>query len=294
MKEIVTEKQIHAMPGLTFIGVNIVALGISIAMLISMDRAYGNSNGILNFLITLVIIALVLSFKGLIIVNPNEAKVLLFYGNYVGTLKKSGLHWINPFFSRIQISTKIRNFESPKLKVNDLDGNPVEIAAIIVWQVIETAEAIFQIDDFENYVRVQSESAIRNLTMRYSYDAHKKGEISLHGNPEIIKEELQKEVQERLTNAGVQVIEARISHLAYAQEIASAMLQRQQANAIISARAKIVDGAVGMVELALKRLAQDNIVILDEERKAAMVSNLLVVLCGDRTAHPIINAGSIY
>jgi len=287
MNEMTKEKQVNGIPGLVFIAANLAVLGFCVLWLATKE-----SNNV--FLITFLMFIAISSYKGLIIVNPNEAKVLSFFGNYVGTLKKSGLHWINPFFSRIQISTKIRNFESPKLKVNDFDGNPVEIASIIVWQVVDTAEAVFQIDDFENYVRVQSESAIRNLAMRYPYDAHKSGEISLHGNPEVIKEELQKEVQARLTNAGVQIIEARISHLAYAQEIASAMLQRQQANAIIAARSKIVDGAVGMVELALKRLAQDNIVVLDEERKAAMVSNLLVVLCGDRTTQPIINTGSIY
>ncbi|MEK7866953.1 MAG: SPFH domain-containing protein [Planctomycetota bacterium] len=231
---------------------------------------------------------------GLFVVNPGEGKVIQLFGTYLGTVKEQGFYWGNPFWSCRRISLRVRNFDSEKIKVNDHDGNPIEIASVVVWKVIDTAEALFDVDNYENFVSVQSEAAVRNLATRYSYDSHEEGKMSLRGNTSDIAEHMKNEIQERLAQAGVQVIEARISHLAYAPEIAQAMLQRQQASAIIAARQMIVDGAVGMVEMALARLKKDNVVDLDEERKAAMVSNLLVVLCGERGASPVVNAGSLY
>ncbi len=231
---------------------------------------------------------------GLTVINPNEAKVVQLFGAYKGTLKQQGLRWVNPLTSRRRVSLRVRNFESGHLKVNDHDGNPIEIAAVVVWRVVETAEAVFHVDDYEDFVHVQSEAAVRNLATTYPYDAHQEGQLSLRMSAGEIALQLRKEVQERLDKAGVEVIEARISHLAYAPEIASAMLRRQQASAIIAARQKIVEGAVGMVEMALTALSDNNVVHLDEERKAQMVSNLLVVLCGDRDAQPVVNTGTLY
>jgi len=235
-----------------------------------------------------------LSWLGFFIVNPNEAKVLQVFGKYVGTVKAPGLRWANPFYSKRRISQRIRNFETPRLKVNDSEGNPIEIAAVVVWKVVETAEACFEVDDYNNYVHVQSEAALRNLSTSYAYDSHVEHQMSLRANTAEVAAHLKTEIQDRLAKAGVETIEARISHLAYAPEIAAAMLQRQQASAIIAARRLIVEGAVGMVEMALDRLNQKGIVHLDEERKAAMVSNLLVVLCGDRAPQPVVNTGSLY
>jgi regulator of protease activity HflC (stomatin/prohibitin superfamily) len=231
---------------------------------------------------------------GVFTVSPNQGVVLQLFGAYRGTAREEGLRWANPFYSKKKISLRIRNFESARLKVNDTDGNPIEIAAVVVWKVVDTAEAVFEVDDYENYVKVQSEAAVRNLATRYPYDAHEEEKISLRGNTAEVAKDLKHEIQDRLSKAGVEVIEARISHLAYAPEIASAMLRRQQAGAIIAARQRIVEGAVGMVEMALDLLSRSNQVTLDEERKAAMVSNLLVVLCADREAQPVVNAGSLY
>jgi regulator of protease activity HflC (stomatin/prohibitin superfamily) len=231
---------------------------------------------------------------GLFNVAPNEARVLQLFGKYAGTAKEPGLRWANPFFTKAKISQRVRNFESAKLKVNERDGSPIEIAAVIVWKVVDTAEASFEVDNYENYVHVQSEAALRNLATKYPYDDHAAGELSLRGNTQEIADKLKEEVTQRLAKAGVEVIEARISHLAYAAEIASAMLRRQQASAIIAARAKIVEGAVSMVEMALQQLSAKNVVELDNDRKAQMVSNLLVVLCGEQEAQPVVNAGSIY
>jgi regulator of protease activity HflC (stomatin/prohibitin superfamily) len=244
-------------------------------------------------LAVLELVAFVLFF-GFFIVNPNEAQVLQLFGAYAGTVKASGFGWANPLFTKRRISQRVRNFESQKLKVNDNEGNPIEIAAVVVWRVVETAEACFEVDDYEHYVKVQSEAALRNMTTHYPYDAHQDDVMSLRGNTADVAQQLKIEVQDRLSRAGVEVIEARISHLAYAQEIAAAMLQRQQAGAIIAARQRIVEGAVGMVEMALEMLSRRDIVELDNERKAAMVSNLLVVLCGERGTQPIINTGSLY
>jgi regulator of protease activity HflC (stomatin/prohibitin superfamily) len=231
---------------------------------------------------------------GLFVVNPNEAKVLQFFGRYSGTVKQPGLRWANPLYTKKRISQRIRNFESSHLKVNDNEGNPIEIAAVVVWRVVDTAEAVFEVDDYNNYVKVQTEAALRNLATSYTYDTHDEAQISLRGHTAAVAEHLKNEIQDRLNRAGVEVMEARISHLAYAQEIAHAMLQRQQAGAIIAARQRIVEGAVGMVEMALEMLSRRDIVTLDNERKAAMVSNLLVVLCGDKSTQPVINAGTIY
>jgi regulator of protease activity HflC (stomatin/prohibitin superfamily) len=231
---------------------------------------------------------------GLFVVNPNEGRVLQLFGDYKGTARVPGLRWANPFYTKKKISLRVRNFESSRVKVNDIEGNPIEIAAVVVWRVVDTAEAVFEVDDYNNYVKVQTESALRNLATSYPYDAHDDALISLRGHTAVVAEHLKKEIQERLARAGVEVIEARISHLAYAPEIAASMLQRQQAGAIIAARTRIVEGAVGMVEMALELLSRRDIVDLDNERKAAMVSNLLVVLCGERSTQPIVNAGTIY
>jgi len=233
-------------------------------------------------------------FAGLFMVNPNEGKVLQLFGEYKGTAKEQGLRWANPFLRKRKVSLRIRNFESSHLKVNDIDGNPIEIAAVVVWKVFETAEAVFEVDDYEHYVKVQSEAALRNLATSYAYDAHDDAQVSLRGHTGAVADHLKREIGDRLAKAGVEVIEARISHLAYAPEIAAAMLQRQQAGAIIAARQRIVEGAVGMVEMALDMLSKKSIIQLDEDRKAAMVSNLLVVLCGDRNTQPVINTGTIY
>jgi regulator of protease activity HflC (stomatin/prohibitin superfamily) len=247
-------------------------------------------------MIVLIPLAVVLfvALLGLFTVDPNEAKVLQLFGKYVGTAKQPGLRWANPFYTKHKISQRVRNFESAKLKVNDHDGNPIEIGAIVVWKVVDTAEAAFEVDDYENYVRVQTEAALRNLATHYPYDAHNENQMSLRANTSEIAEQLKQEVQARLSKAGVQAIEARISHLAYAPEIAQAMLRRQQASAVVAARQKIVEGAVGMVETALNSLSKQNIVELDEERKAAMVSNLLVVLCGESNAQPVVNTGTLH
>ena len=231
---------------------------------------------------------------GLFSVAPNEAVVLQLFGSYAGTVKETGLRWANPFLAKRRVSQRIRNFESAHLKVNDKDGNPIEIAAVVVWKVVDTAEAVFEVDNYENYVKVQSEAAVRNLATRYPYDAHDDENVSLRGNTAAVAGDLKGEIHERLAKAGVEVVEARISHLAYAAEIAAAMLRRQQAGAVIAARTRIVEGAVGMVDLALEHLAKSSLVKLDEERKAAMVSNLLVVLCSEHDVQPVVNAGTLY
>jgi len=238
---------------------------------------------------------MVILMSGLFIVHPNQARVLQLFGSYVGSAKVAGLRWVNPFYSKKLISLRVRSFESSHLKVNDKDGNPIELGAVVVWKVVDTAEATFEVDNYEAYVRVQSESALRNAATSYPYDSHDEPDvISLRGSTAVVAEHLKQEMQQRLQKAGVEVVETRISHLAYAPEIAAAMLQRQQAGAIIAARTRIVEGAVGMVEMALASLSAKGVVHLDEERKAAMVSNLLVVLCGERAAQPIVNTGTIY
>ncbi len=250
------------------------------------------AGGIIAFALASIVVAVL--WIGLFLVHPNEAKVLQLFGKYVGTVHDPGLKWANPFYFKTPVSTRVRNFESGKLKVNDSRGSPIEIAAVVVWKVFDTAEAIFEVDDYEEFVQIQSESALRNLSTAYPYEPHEGDSIALRSNPAEIAQALREEIQDRLEQAGVTVIEARISHLAYAPEIAHAMLRRQQASAIIAARTQLVAGAVGMVEMALAELKVKGVVELDEERKAAMVSNLLVVLCGEEGAHPVVNAGSLY
>jgi regulator of protease activity HflC (stomatin/prohibitin superfamily) len=247
-------------------------------------------------IVTAVLAAIVvlILWAGLFMIHPNEAKVLQLFGSYVGTAHEPGLKWANPFFQKTAVSTRVRNFESGKLKVNDSNGSPIEIAAVVVWKVVDTAEALFEVDDYEEFVQIQSESALRNLSTTFPYEPHEGESLALRSNPMEIAQALREEIQDRLETAGVTVIEARISHLAYAPEIANAMLRRQQASAIIAARRQIVSGAVGMVQMALDELRQNQVIDFDEERKAAMVSNLLVVLCGEQDAQPVLNTGSLY
>jgi regulator of protease activity HflC (stomatin/prohibitin superfamily) len=243
--------------------------------------------------IGLIVVGLLL-LMGNFVVGPNEARVLTFFGRYTGTVRDAGLRWANPFTSKREVSLRARNFETAKIKVNDIEGNPIEIAAVVVWRVVDTAQAIFEVENFPQYVHIQSEAAVRNLAMHHPYDSHDDEVISLRGQSDLVAAQLVKEINERVKAAGVEVIDARIAHLAYAPEIAQAMLQRQQAGAIIAARQRIVEGAVSMVEMALDSLAKRGIVELDTERKAAMVSNLLVVLCGERATQPVVNAGTLY
>lgn len=249
---------------------------------------------LLKIVFLLAAVVVFICWFGFYMVHPNQSVVLQLFGRYVGTDLTNGLRWSNPFYSKQKVSLRVRNFESSKMKVNDSAGNPVEIAAVVVWKVVDSAEAVFEVDNYENFVSIQSESAIRHLASSYAYDAGNDETISLRSSTDDITELLKSEIQARLNKAGVQVLEARISHLAYAPEIASAMLQRQQAAAIVAARQQIVEGAVGMVETALERLSERNVVQLDDERKAAMVSNLLVVLCGDHNVQPVVNTGSLY
>jgi regulator of protease activity HflC (stomatin/prohibitin superfamily) len=287
----IREKEFNGRPGLGMLLLFLVLFLISIAGLIGSVRI-GAGPGVLASVLLLV--GSILGEAGLFVVNPNQAKVLQLFGDYVGTARVPGLRWANPFYSKKGISMRTRNFETAKLKVNDKAGNPIEIAAVVVWKVVDTAEALFNVDDYINFVHVQSESALRNLATRFPYVADQEGEMDLSGHTAEMSVGLAKEIQERLEQAGVAVLEARISHLAYSPEIASAMLQRQQASAVVAARAKIVEGAVGMVEHALERLAADGVVELDSERRAAMVSNLLVVLCGGGHPQPVVNVGSLY
>jgi regulator of protease activity HflC (stomatin/prohibitin superfamily) len=267
----------------------LVLLGLACEMAAAVQGQVGM--GALGVFIHLFTIWLI---KGFFRVAPNEGLVLQLFGKYAGTVRHEGLRWTNPFYSRRRISLRVHNFESGKLKVNDSDGNPIEIAAVVVWQVMDTAEAVFCVDDYENFVHIQSESALRQMAQSYPYDGHEDGKPSLRSHGEEINHHLRDEIQGRLGKAGVQVTKARISHLACAQEIAQAMLQRQQASAIVAARERIVQGAVGMVAMALEKLRVQGAVELDEERKAAMVSNLLVVLCGERGTQPVVNTGTIY
>lgn len=279
------------LPGIPMLLGLIVLMIVTVALLI---RAADAQQVLLVLLLALAGFVEFFLIFGLFMVQPNNAVVLQLFGRYVGTVRDEGLRWANPFLSKRAVSLRVRNFESNKLKVNELDGSPIEIASVVVWQVVDSAEALFLVDDYENFVHVQSESALRQMATTYPYDLHGDVKIALRSHSKEISQHLQDEIQERLTQAGVKVIEARISHLAYAAEIASVMLRRQQANAVIAARTLIVEGAVSMVELALDQLSKRGVVHLDEERKAAMVSNLLVVLCSDNDAQPVVNAGSLY
>ena len=288
----------RSLPGIPFL-LGLLAICVLAGWLffagIGPDPETGGPESVL-LIITGVLTALValLSLIGLYTVQPNQAAVLSLFGKYVGTVKDNGLRWNNPFFSKKKVSQRVRNFESGRLKVNELDGSPIEIAAVIVWQVVDSAEAVYNVEDYESFVHIQAESAVRTMATSYPYDQHEDGKLALRSHAAEVSQHLRDELQERLADAGVHVLDARISHLAYAPEIAQAMLQRQQASAVIAARTLIVAGAVGMVDMALAELEKNGVVQLDEERKAQMVSNLLVVLCGDRGPQPVLNTGSLY
>ncbi|OZM70262.1 hypothetical protein CFN78_26525 [Amycolatopsis antarctica] len=288
------ERVVHAVRGFPMLGTLTLVVAAGTALAIVGANIWGAAGvalfvaGVLLFLGGLVLLA------GLTAVAPGEARVVQILGRYTGTLRADGLQWVNPIASRMRVSTRIRNHETDVAKVNDADGNPIEIAAVVVWQVQDTAQALFEVDDFVEFVAIQTETAVRHIANSYPYDTHGADALSLRDNAEEITEKLSTEVGARVASAGVTVIESRITHLAYAPEIAQAMLRRQQAGAVVAARQRIVEGAVGMVEMALGRLAEHDIVELDEERKAAMVSNLLVVLVGDRDTQPVVNAGSLY
>lgn len=284
----VSRTPMNAIPLLVLLPVALIAAGGATVALFANDLPF---LGIPMLLITL---SLFICLVGFFMVAPNEGVVLQLFGDYKGTAREPGLRWANPFYSKRKVSLRVRNFETGKLKVNDIRGNPIEIGAVVVWRAVDTAEAVFQVDNYENFVHVQSESALRSLASGYAYDSYEEDERCLVGHTPEVSDKLQSEIQERLAEAGVQVLEARISHLAYSPEIAAAMLQRQQAGAVVAARQRIVEGAVGMVETALDMLAAKHVVELDEERRAAMVSNLLVVLCSDRHTQPVVNTGSLY
>lgn len=283
MQDETTASTLSGYPMLAILPLTVLA-GVAGALMLG-----GVAIKILSLIVALL--ALV-CLAGFYMVAPNEGRVLQLFGQYVGTDRALGLRWANPFYSKQRVSLRIRNFESGQLKVNDSAGNPIEIAAVVVWRVVDTAEAVFEVDDYEDYVAIQSEAAIRNMATSYPYDDHEGESITLRGSANEIGDILKAEVQDRLGKAGVEVLEARISHLAYAPEIASAMLQRQQASAIVAARSKIVEGAVSMVEAALAQLTERQIIELDAQSKASMVSNLLVILCSDRAAQPVVNSGT--
>jgi regulator of protease activity HflC (stomatin/prohibitin superfamily) len=272
----------------------LVLLVLTAVIVLGLVGAVRTGAGLRIVLHVLALVTVLVACFGLFTVQPNEAKALQLFGQYVGTVRTPGLWWANPFFSKREISLRVRNFETPKLKVNDHGSNPIEIAAVVVWQVVDSAEALFEVDNYQDYVKVQSESALRGVANQYPYDAHEAGQMSLSSHTHEVAEKLREEITDRLAKAGVKVLEARISHLAYAPEIAGVMLRRQQATAVIAARQKIVEGAVGMVEMALELLSSKEIVRLDEERKASMVSNLLVVLCSEQSTQPVVNAGNLY
>ncbi len=283
------ENPIRSLPGIPMLLAVLLALLAAVYLFVSGGQGHN-----IPVVIAGIVLALLglFSLIGLYMVEPNQSAVVSLFGKYIGTVKENGLRWNNPFYGKRKVSLRVRNFESGKLKVNELDGSPIEIAAVIVWQVNDSAEAVYNVDDYESFVHIQSESAIRAMATTYPYDQHEEGQVSLRSHPDEISERLKHHLDERLTQAGVTVIDARISHLAYSPEIANAMLQRQQANAIVAARTRIVFGAVSMVEMALAELKKSGIIELDEERKANMVSNLLVVLCSDRATQPVVNTGT--
>ena len=287
----IRESEARARSGLFMLFTLILLVILDVAGLITSARAEQPFGAVAAAVVLMVLLVLC---AGFFVVEPNVSAVVMLFGQYRGTERRPGLWWMNPFAVKRPVSTRVRNFESAKLKVNDHDGNPIEIAAVVVWRVVDSAEALFQVDNYDNFVHVQSEAALRNLATSHPYDAHQEGQMSLRSNTVAVAEDLKKEIQARLEKAGVEVIESRISHLAYAPEIANAMLRRQQASAVIAARTMIVEGAVSMVELALAELSKRSIVNLDDERKAAMVSNLLVVLCSEHETQPIVNAGTLY
>jgi regulator of protease activity HflC (stomatin/prohibitin superfamily) len=285
------ENTIRSLPGIPMLLALVVAV---LACAVAFLDGVGDGNRLQLLVAVLLGVIAAFCLVGLYMVEPNQAAVLSLFGKYVGTVKHDGLRWNNPFYSKRKVSLRVRNFESGKLKVNELDGSPIEIAAVIVWQVVDSAEAVYNVDEYESFVHIQSESALRGMATSYPYDQHEEGQLALRSHALEISQHLKQELADRLADAGVAVLDARISHLAYAPEIAHAMLQRQQANAVIAARTRIVAGAVGMVEMALAELEKTGTVKLDEERRAHMVSNLLVVLCSERGTQPVVNAGSLY
>ncbi len=290
-QEMIIAPKVHGLIGILGF---FVIVGVGVLLLIQPAFHDGEIQPPLLIMGILCMIVAPFGLIGLTLVNPNQAKVLILFGSYKGTIRKQGFYWVNPFMVRRAVSLRVRNFDSNKLKVNDELGNPIEIAAIVVWRVQDTAQALLDVEDFEDYITVQSESALRQLATGHPYDSKEGGETSLRGSTEVVNKQLQEELKERLHLAGIEVLEARLSHLAYAPEIAGAMLRRQQAEAIITARKRIVEGAVSMVHLALEELEEGNVISLDEERKAQMVSNLLVVLCSDHDPQPIVNTGTLY
>jgi regulator of protease activity HflC (stomatin/prohibitin superfamily) len=292
-------------PGPSSAGLPLLVLGIVCALAAAGLYVLGSAdasqhNGATGTAVAAITVAVLLTIasplllRGLIAVVPGEARVIQFFGRYTGTIRKPGLRWVNPFTTRRRVSVRIRNLETPVMKVNDLDGNPIDMAAVVVWQVNDTARAVFEVDDFEKFVDIQTETAVRHIANTYPYDARREGQLSLRDNAKEITEKLSEEIAVRVGAAGVDIMESRFTHLAYAPEVAQVMLRRQQAEAVVAARTRIVEGAVGMVHMALNQLAEQGVVELDEERKAAMVSNLLVVLCSDQATHPVVNTGTLY
>lgn len=284
------EKEIRVLPGMPMLILALAGFG---GMIWSFVQAEQQNNGMLAFGGVMLLLIWILMISGFFVVEPNGSKVLLLFGKYIGTVKDDGFHWANPFYSKRNLSLRVRTINGEKLKVNDASGNPIEIAIVLVWKVVDTFAASFDVDDYENYVNLQSETALRHSAGAYPYDGEDH-EVSLRQNADEVSEHIRNELQSKLQLAGVHVLEAKIAHLAYAQEIAGAMLRRQQAHAVIAARQLIVDGAVGMVEMALERMEREKLINLDSERKAQMVSNLMVVLCSDHSATPVVNAGSVY
>jgi len=290
----VTEQVARFLPGLRMLVLGIVLVLAGVALLVLAGRQSGGAAKTLIVLAVLVLIASTLVLRGLTAVVPGQARVVQLFGRYRGTIRESGLQWVNPFTNRIVVSTRIRNQESAQAKVNDADGNPIEIAAVVVWQVADTASALYSVDDYTQFVTIQTETAVRHIASSYPYDNRGSGALSLRDNADEITGKLSAEITARVAPAGVHIIESRLTRLSYAPEIAQAMLRQQQASAVVGARQRIVEGAVGMVQLALARLEEEGVVELDEERKATMVSNLLVVLCSEQATQPVVNTGSLY
>jgi uncharacterized membrane protein YqjE len=289
--EAITEKKAGKMNGFLMLFIILAIMSLNTYLLVAAVQA---DEPIRLVYIIPIYIAAFIMLAGLTIIQPNESRVLILFGKYNGTIRESGFWWVNPFTDKKKVSLRIHNFISEKIKVNDLHGNPIEIAAVIVWRVVDSARALFDVQNYEQFVAIQSETAIRGITSQYAYDSSDHDKMSLVGNQHEVAEELKKHTQSRLEIAGIEIVETRISYLAYAPEIAQAMLRRQQAQAVVAARTKIVEGAVGMVDMALKSLSAQNIVVLDEEKKATMVNNLLVALVSEVSAQPVINAGSLY
>ena len=290
----IAEQGARSAPGIKVLAAGIVGVLVAVALLATASRQHGGVTAALVVLGIVVLISAVLVLSGLTPVVPGEARVIQLFGKYRGTVRDPGLQWVNPFTRRIKVSTRIRNLETSQAKVNDADGNPIEIAAVVVWQVQDTAKAIYAVDEYTKFVAIQAETAVRHIASSYPYTSQREGQLSLRENAEEITGQLSAELADRVRSAGVAIIESRLSRLSYAPEIAQAMLRQQQASAVVGARQKIVEGAVGMVQMALQRLEDQNVVDLDEERKAAMVSNLLVVLCSEQATQPIVNTGSLY